>query len=289
MLPATGRDLPPELIRLVIRACLELNEQRKPVKRGLAHCGQVCRYWARLTRPLLFEWLTLTGRADISQLLVFLNSPQILQRTIGQCIRNVDIVEDHALPDMDLRGDQLFGLQQLRQLCSHDLTITLSVKGGPVNDAPTLRPTPLPFSTLPRTLPKSITGFYSLSLYNLQLPSFKKLSKCIGTLGPRNVAFGGITFVEPAVPGELGRRRAARSQVREISVSPCVEDEQIDPGLRLAYGSPLELASTLTAFKQTLLALLPLASTSAHAPSLNVTHNPADAGEGVYTVSSSKC
>lgn len=183
-----GADLPSELIKHIALSCLELDKDSKPVKRGLASCSLVCRYWANLIRPDLFQWLTLRGPDDTSQLLQFVRTPHwILECTVGDIIKGLTVVDNHKIPSSFVWSGQLVALQQLRRLCDAGISIHYGVSHYPSDPDPGSIPcarhrTSLPLPTLLRTLPGSIAHFNSLSLRHLQLPSFKKLEDCAQNL-----------------------------------------------------------------------------------------------------------
>ena len=84
---ASGEHLPPEVIRLIVKQLYHINLIRPgAIKKGLAVCSLVCRYWAGIIRPLLFENIELRSREDAIQMLSFFESPNILKPPLTQCV-----------------------------------------------------------------------------------------------------------------------------------------------------------------------------------------------------------
>lgn len=95
---ATAADrLPPELIRRIVDFVPSYRDSDRwnydlEDKRGLAACGQTCRYWASLIRPILFHRLHLRSTSDILQLLQFLESSPAKSKpipTLRYCIYSI--------------------------------------------------------------------------------------------------------------------------------------------------------------------------------------------------------
>ena len=145
--------LPPELVHAALIRLEDFGKNGLN-ERGLASCSLTCLHWAVLIRPLLFRHITLRSGEDVSQLVAFLNT-DILRPALSYCIRGLILIEDQTSVGPPW-GHQLMRLAgRLPRYAVRNWT----AKGAPaVSDGqPSLaRRSPLPFSALPRTLPRTL-------------------------------------------------------------------------------------------------------------------------------------
>ena len=213
--------LPPELVYAVLIRVDDLDDDDQPLKRGLATCSQTCRYWAAFLRPLLFWELALRSGEDVSQLLVFLDA-DFLQPALSGCIYQLNVIEDQASVGSPW-GHQLI---RLANRLPNGRVFQWIMKGAPA--APdgqhplNLRKPPLPFVTIPRSLPRSILGcVQSLTLSGVVLRSVQDLVSFLAhqMLCPRLV-LDNVTFVEETAE-EIRVRRvpASRSESALVAIT----------------------------------------------------------------------
>ncbi|EKM52852.1 uncharacterized protein PHACADRAFT_186901 [Phanerochaete carnosa HHB-10118-sp] len=219
-----GSCLPDELLHAIL---IRLDDHRfsweRPPKRGLAPCSLTCRHWAKLIRPILFEYLTIRSAEDVSQLLALLGVPDFLGRTLQSCIRCLDLVEDRTSSSIPW-GHRCF-LWWFRQTLSVDVTWT--IRGASADDQlqQTQRLSLLPSALLPRALPTSTVLLHRVTLSNLQVPSVRSLTNFIKRLSFRELTLDNVGFPEEN-PGHLPRRRPRSSRIsqdsRSLSVLNCI-------------------------------------------------------------------
>ena len=88
--------LPSELIRRVVDI---LASDCSSLKFGLTSPALVCRDWAQIIRPSLFQSLLLRDAGDIGELLKILSTPPVLDLDISRHIRNITYAKfDHCVP-----------------------------------------------------------------------------------------------------------------------------------------------------------------------------------------------
>lgn len=188
MSAVTGADLPSEIIHHVLnelwysKAHPDTSETFN-YKRGLSTCSQVCRYWAKIVRPLLFEYLKLESIDDVLQLQRFIDSgsPADIDQPLRRCVHDVTIQQ---------RGPQTAPWMHhvsrlLRRL--DDVNVMLHI----VNTAPheakqdhtsiQLRSF-LPSHLLPRALPTSFIPLHGLILQGTCFVSRVQLTRILGGL-----------------------------------------------------------------------------------------------------------
>ena len=218
--------LPSELVHAVLIRLDDFDWYRnKAIKRGLASCSLTCRHWAVLIRPMLFMHLTLSSGEDVSQLVAFLNA-DFLEPTLGYCILSLRFIEDQASAGPSW-GHQLIRLAERLPRCSFR---TCTVKGAPAvpdSQQPLACRSPLPFSTLPRTLFRSrMHQFTQLTLSGLSLRSVQDLANFVAhQMSCERLALDNVTFAEETA-GEIRLRRvpASRSVLEWIHVSHTFQD-----------------------------------------------------------------
>lgn len=204
-----GARLPEELLHAVL-VRLDDREHRseRPPKRGLASCSLVCRHWARVIRPILFEHLTLSSAEDVSRLFAFLNARDFLSRPIRCCIEEVDLVEDRTLTSTPW-GHHFF-LMWCRQ--APPGWVTWAINGAPADSQvqPTPRPSSLPSTLLPRALPMSAIYLNRVILSGLQVTSVRSLVNFVKFVQIGWLKLDNIAFSEE-VPGPQNIPRARSS------------------------------------------------------------------------------
>lgn len=90
MTSVTGpRRLPPEILHMIVQ---HVSTQRQ--KQGYATCASVCRHWASIIRPYLFQRLRLRCAEDVTQLAAFLRSTPIME----EWIRQLTLIESPNTP-----------------------------------------------------------------------------------------------------------------------------------------------------------------------------------------------
>lgn len=157
MIFATGADIPPELVYRI----LSLLATGYYSKEGLAACSQVCRYWARYLRPLLFKNITLRSLDDIVKILEFLDA-DVMEPPLAQCIGPGIYIR--------LRGSQpapwVHHIPRLSRRLTSKVFISLTEIGADTSRN-TRTQTHLAFYSLPRALPR--TFFADVPLRHLTL------------------------------------------------------------------------------------------------------------------------
>ena len=206
--------LPSELVHAILIQMRDDDENHLPIKRGLASCSQICRYWAAAIRPELFRDLTLRSGDDVSLLIAFLDADS-LQPALSGCIHSLDVVEDQASTGPPWS-------HQMVRLHRH--LPRARIPGWVVKDAPAASDgqdpqapksmSPLPFSTLPRALPRStLFQITSLKLSGLSLRSLRGLASLVrNQILCEQLELDNVTFREET-PDEIQLRRVASRSV----------------------------------------------------------------------------
>ena len=205
--------LAPELIRLVVSHLYDVNLNRSgAVKQGLAVCGLVCRYWASIIRPLLFENIELRSREDAIQLLKFLESPTILKPALTECVRLLAFKQS---------GRQLPPWMHLCQLAKYyrrgDVRLLIEDAEGDIL-----------WYGLPRALPQSIfLHTNKLELDRVRFRRGRDLVRFIRSLPEVwSCICKAITFTDtsPVSPVPIPRRRSLESLAKlEFDLTDCSE------------------------------------------------------------------
>ncbi|KIP05704.1 hypothetical protein PHLGIDRAFT_488066 [Phlebiopsis gigantea 11061_1 CR5-6] len=232
MSPATGADLPPEVIHKILGE-LSANPRRHwlPItsgqdcptikKAGLAACSLACKHWAKTIRPILFAKIDICNVQDLFTLLSFLESSMRFEPQLSKCIGALLVkLRDAETPPW---------LHHIQDITKHvwplqiDLHFTVT---SPIPDSASWEGH-LPLYGLPRRLPGAFCRLNLLQLENLRLRSdldlfkfvdnFPSLCKCL---------LRKITFIEGS-SAEQRRRRGNPS----TSFFYYVEAMQCEDGL----------------------------------------------------------
>ena len=228
MFTLTDICLPDEIIHAILVRAEEWDSTDPswaPLKPGLAACSLVCRHWARIIRPIIFEWLTLRSAGDIEQLIVFLDTPSLLPAvySLEDCIRGIQVIEDVESAHIPW-SHQIFRLRhRLPMVFYAEVKMTIGVRKGDSHCHPDRR-SALPFAALPRTLPGSTKPLDVLTLRCVQLPSVQNLANCIEHLGALKIELDEVTFAKDHIPVLSRRRPHTHSRLVAISTFRVFED-----------------------------------------------------------------
>lgn len=226
MYPAPQGSLPPELVHAVLIQMYD-SDNSGIIKRGLASCSLTCRYWAALIRPLLFRILTLRSGKDVSQLIAFLDA-DLRVPTLRSCIEELDVVEDHV----SARPPWSHQIVRLAKLLSHYKVRNWTVKDVPVvSDGEHIltHRSPLPFSMLPRTIPRStLPQVSSLSLSGLSLKSTRNMMRVVGNqISCKDLELDSVVFAEKGVGRVQQGRLASRTTLERILLSHGLQNRDV--------------------------------------------------------------
>ncbi|GJE95625.1 hypothetical protein PsYK624_118110 [Phanerochaete sordida] len=200
-----GRSIPEEIIRIILgKLCNGYLGDCSEPKRGLASCSQTCRYWARLSRPVLFFCITLRSADDVGSLLEFLDAHDFLGCSIKDCLKFLHIEEDRTVSIVP------WGHQVMLRL-SHKveaLDISWKFKGASILPKQLLSlkhgRASLPISILPRTLPSpSSPPLERLILCNVQLPTVDVMAAMMRRTLIRDITFDNVTLPAGYTASEL--------------------------------------------------------------------------------------
>ena len=272
--------LPDELAHAILVRMWDRDERYKPVKRGLASCSLTCRHWASVIRPLLFDQLTIRSAADIAQLLAFLDSPEILDPTLRDCLRELDAIDDRTL--LSIPWNHQISRLHRRIPKPHSVLLTIENSGADDKLHPGRDP-PRPFAIIPRTLPGSIMSLWRLTLSNLQIPSVKALADYVEHLRTSVIELNAATFAKEEVPDIRCRRPPSHfyKELSTITVSHCFEDSagfehwfRIANVLRARQGRLSVGDATLTLAEKYMAILLSLSPHRIKARGLKTTSRP---------------
>ena len=169
----SGPDLPPELISMIVSAL---------PSSLLATCASVCRHWADILQPMLFDHVVLRSRVEVSQLHVFHKSPLSKLSQYTTLVRAEQTLLDSPF------------LHRVKRPYNGILQVQLQ---GPL--PPTSRTIRSIHSRIPRSLPRTYSsGICHLVLRSMHFQSFTHLVRLIREL-PDLTSFEGDMLTWPSV------------------------------------------------------------------------------------------
>ena len=167
--PPASTRLPPEIIHRIVDTLGifrgTYNDFVTGPKEGLASCSLTCKHWAAVLREALFSRLTLRNLEDVTQIISFFRSSLSIGRPLSQILNLiiVDIIDAAQLPWVH-HLDKL-AIPIIKNGGGY-LNIGMRLTGDKTSQI-----YPLPFSSFPRSVPKThvFTATGSLSLKNVRL------------------------------------------------------------------------------------------------------------------------
>ena len=228
---ATAADLPPEVVAHIVRLCCVCDERYNLDRNRLAACSLTCRYWSQLGRRNLLGSIILKSAADVSRLLDCLDAPARLSPSLRECIRHLYLVDRQPSPKS---MPWLHHLVRLKSKLEPGVHVWVACTGESSQSAPVGPEAvpqhialPLPFTTLPRTLPSSPFRLESLILRNTQLPSPAYLLRSISRLIVDDILLQQVTFTDLSVQGmRIPSQASCRRKVRVRAESDLLSDTE---------------------------------------------------------------
>lgn len=174
--------VPPELFKNIILHLVSIvRPLTRKEKREVGQCSLVCRYWAKHSRFLIFERITLRSLDDAQHLLELAQAATLGVR-IGAYVRHIalDMIEIPSQPWIHLLLSTFS-----RDVFSHKKGWTLAVTGVLSRTAPEKdRPSPRSaFFGLPRSLPV-VQGAEHTKFTGLRFKTFSDLIAFVGSFLP---------------------------------------------------------------------------------------------------------
>ena len=217
-MPATGADLPSELLSRVVdhlRPMLANDTSFDEVHRarqGLAACSLVCRHWSKVVSPMLFEFITLRCLEDVRFLLDVIDKATASRSSLLlSSIQTIWLYED----TQDVSGSRPW-LHHAHSLFAQlpRASFNCTIYREPDDDGATASVSAVqaciysPFRSLPRILPLSILRLTYLSLQRLRFPSKTQLARFIHSFPTlKDCWCGQLTFADPSPIVESRRRQ----------------------------------------------------------------------------------
>lgn len=212
-MPATGADLPSELLSHVIYHLRPMItdatafEDDRYARQGLAACSLVCHHWSNVISPMLFEFITLRGPEDIRFLLKVIDKATGSRPFLLSSIQTVWLHE--GVEDVSRSQPWLHHAHSLSARLPK-VSFTYSVFGKQDDNGVVVNPSNLnhsavqapvysPFRSLPRLPPSSALRLNYLSLGWLQFASKTELARFIDSFPTlKSCQCGQLTFVDPS-------------------------------------------------------------------------------------------
>ena len=216
-------------------------------KRQLGQCALVCRYWARICQPMMFEELVLRSRQDALNFFVIASSPH---SKISQYVQSLDL--EYTLPSPP--WTHLVSLKQSLSSCYRiSLVVSLDNLQQDLGN-PTLNI----HSLLPRQNPAFSARIDHLSLSDIKFPHLQSIFALaaafpsLWTLTCKRVTW-------PTSPNEVhdigfifnSRSRCSRKFTRCI-MSECTQDWVVFP---VCFALQIHVAGRLWLSREDLLAI----------------------------------
>ena len=126
-------DIPPELFENIIEHLMDTEgipteESYYGDKRPASICGRVCKYWARLCRPMLFQTIQVKRDDDLNDLMALLQTPPPDDvQPIGHCLEGLVVTLQHQ--SAEIPWFHHFYLRPLSHLVRGPLTMTVLING----------------------------------------------------------------------------------------------------------------------------------------------------------------
>lgn len=200
-MPSLAQSLPQELFAPILES-LPPTEEYYPfsatAKAPFSLCGRVCRYWARICRPKLFETIKLRSAEDMLQFATMLKAPPLDQLDpIASLVFCIDAFSDgKAAPWLHQGPNQVLSRLHTKNPVynvNFGVSFTPSTVGGP-KTLSSLYP------CLPRSLPTSYWGPTHLHLSGVHFRRGAELCRLItGTPSLVVIALTNLSWIVPPV------------------------------------------------------------------------------------------
>jgi hypothetical protein len=165
---------PPELFNDILWFILHEYYERT-ARRALSRCGQVCRHWARVCRPLLFRKIELHSANDLSSFKhILLTPPPLGLPSITEYVQDVTL-------NIGCAGYPW--AHRIQSDCARFLSaycaFNIRVDWWDEKQSSTARSAKAIFDTPPRALPHAYTRFSSLTLTNIRFQNAAELGRLL--------------------------------------------------------------------------------------------------------------
>lgn len=221
-MPISGKDLPPELFKIILRflTTRKINDSDVQVnKRELGNLSCVCRFWAAHTRGKVFSKITLRSARDLSELFEILDAPGTRVHTYIRTlsIKHIHCVSQEAsyVPWIHLLPPLYQRLPRLAQVIAH-----LQPPHPPIQG---------PLRSIHSAVPRSLPATFSARIVCLALSDihFRCLTDAIRLVGEmpdmRHLQCKRLTW--DSVSLSPPRRRSTKGYLAvEVSMTECKDN-----------------------------------------------------------------
>lgn len=225
---ASGPRIPPELFDHILSytgALSEALEEQAPVlfdKRQLAHCALVCKRWAVLCRPKIYQEILVYKPEDVDHLRRMIDRPA--DEALRSAIRCIRLGGGDFLPFPRLSTPWIHRVAQVHSKLPH-CELYIVCLAGPLPDG--MRTLRSLHWNLPRSVPTHSLGLGDLRLHSIHFASFDDLVHLLDELPSlTKLSCQDVTWAEgPDVARLRSHRRPKHTRLKMMELNRCPVDQ----------------------------------------------------------------
>ncbi|EKM52879.1 uncharacterized protein PHACADRAFT_100661 [Phanerochaete carnosa HHB-10118-sp] len=201
---ATGADLPPETLSLILKCLISSTGKHRHLKHGLSASSLVCKFWSEAIRPVLFRELTLRTAEDVRFLKNIVSSHRFTTSSLSGAIEKIYIHQE--APETKPWLHHVHGLSTRLPKTRFQCTVV-----NRASDSEQAAGCWAPFRSIPRVTP-SYVRLSELTLHGVVFTSTTELARLVDNFPTlERCTCDQLTFLDPSpvVQSRRIRRRAS--------------------------------------------------------------------------------